>query len=57
MKRFFWNAVATIALLVIVLGIIFSTSSNLIRKDAALTKPSAPPDRSASDALGDRRAA
>ena len=51
MKRFFWNAVALIALMVIVIGVVFSSSANALRKDTAPVKPAIPPDRSASASI------
>jgi len=47
MKRFFWNAVAFIALVVIVLGVVFSSSANALRKDTAPAKSVGPSDRGA----------
>ena len=48
MKRFLWNVVALIALVVIVIGVVFSSSANALRKDAAPAEPAGPVDRSAS---------
>jgi hypothetical protein len=51
MKRFFWNAVAFIALVVIILGVVFSSSANALRKDTASAKPAGPSDRGASASI------
>jgi glucose uptake protein GlcU len=48
MKRLFWNTIAFIALVVIVVGIIFSSSANALRKDAPPAKPAGPSDHGAS---------
>jgi hypothetical protein len=49
----FWNVVARIALLTMVAGVLFSTSS--IRRDSSAPKPSSSPDRTASTLPGDLR--
>ena len=47
MQRFFWNVVALIALVVIIVGVVFSSSANALRRDTVPDKPAAPPDHSA----------
>jgi hypothetical protein len=51
MQRFLWNIVALIALVVIVIGAVFSSPANALREDMAPAKPADPSDRTASAVL------